>query len=129
MNYEESFPDLMYFLAGAFHQDSLSVLDWQGREPNHRDALSFYKVTEEPAFIKQVAQELRAFLKLSLSENEIEKTVESFGVAYGPMYDGLTYRAWLEEVLEVLEDPTANTSYLRYAGFPMEPDWNKYAKK
>jgi hypothetical protein len=129
MNYEERFPKLEYFLGCSFHQEGLAVLDWQGREPNDRDAVCFYKVTEEPELIRQVAKELREFLRLPLTEEEIKKAVWSFGITRNPANTGRTFRGWLEEVLEVLEDPTANTSYLRYAGFPMEPDWNKHAKK
>jgi hypothetical protein len=128
-NFDKRFPELRSFLAGAFHQESRAVLDWQGRTPNVRDAVRFYKLLDEPEIIAQVTRELRKLLALQLSENDLHAIVESFRVYHNPTYSGGTFRGWLEMVLEILEDPNANTSYLRFKGVQMRPDWNRHAKK
>jgi hypothetical protein len=114
MNYKESFPNMADFLDTAFHQEGLAVLYWQGREPNDRDAAQFYKTLYEPEDILKITQELRKFLKLPLADEEIQKILRRFGVAYNPTYDGETFRDWLGKILDILEDPKADTSYLRF---------------
>jgi hypothetical protein len=128
-DFNKRFPELRSFLRGAFHMDALSVLDWHGRHPNTPDATRFYKLLDEPETIAQVARELQKFLSLQLSESDMHAAIESFGVHHNPTYSGGTFRGWLEMVLEILEDPNANTSYLRFKGVQMRPDWNRHAKK
>jgi hypothetical protein len=113
MNYEERFPKLADFLGCSFHQDGLAVLDWQGQEPNDRDATQFYKTLYKPHIVNRIVQELREFLELPLVEEDIQKVIESFDVFHNPTYDGGTFRGWLEDILEVLEDPSTAT-YLRF---------------
>jgi hypothetical protein len=113
MNYEESFPELADFLNCSFHQDGLAVLDWQGREPNDRDATQFYKTLCKPEDIAKITEELRKFLRLPLTDKEIHKAIWSLGIFHNPTYSGVTFRAWLEEILEVFEDPSTAT-YLRF---------------
>jgi hypothetical protein len=113
MNYEERFPKLADFLGCSFHQEGLAVLDWQGRKPNDRDAAQFYKTLYKPHVVIRIVGELREFLGLPLTEEEIKKAVWSFGITRNPANTGRTFRGWLEEVLEVLEDPSTAT-YLRF---------------
>jgi hypothetical protein len=128
-DFEKRFPELCSFFIGAFHTEALSVLDWQGRTPNTPDATRFYKVLDEPETISQVARELRELISLQISESDLKTAMRSFGVYHNPTNSGGTFRGWLETVLAILEDPNANTSYLRFKGVQMRPDWNRHAKK
>ena len=109
-NYEEKFPEFYQFLGSYFHQDWKDFSDWKGQNPCFEGIVRHFKLIDSKSKAKEELTELKDFLSLGLTENEIEQILRTdWGIAFRPAYINLTHKAWLERILEILEEPIEET--------------------
>jgi uncharacterized protein (UPF0276 family) len=113
-NFENAFHNLKQFLGGYFHQFWKEALEWQGKHPNFEDVVEFYKSNDSFENVSETAEELRKFIALNLSEENMRKLFVRHGIWYGPQYQNMTYRQWLEAILTILEQKKVSSSFLRF---------------
>lgn len=91
--------NLERILGAWLHQDwQLDFDDW--RSANRAGARA------QPALqVQKAVSELEGLLATEMSETELSGLLERFGCEFDPTASGLTYRAWLTEVREVLVAP------------------------
>lgn len=110
MNYEEKYPNVYQFF-GYFHQDWMNIYKWEGRKPNYQSVIREYKVDYKN--VDKTVSELKDILKIGKGLNEEEwleiLTWKGLGLCYYPPGDNLTYENWLEDVLNILEEPMEET--------------------
>jgi hypothetical protein len=88
---------LWQFFGAYFHQDwALDDSNWQGV------VLGFLK-DRSPESARDVLHSIRAWLQCPASDADVAKDLyESFGCHYLPQPDGLSNRAWVEQVAEFI---------------------------
>lgn len=90
------YPNLHQFFGAYFHQDCF--VD----SPTATAVVELY-AREWPADgVKAATRELRELLSSTTAEAELATTVDELGCYYIPSADGLTYRAWLSQVVRML---------------------------
>ncbi|MEZ4594924.1 MAG: contact-dependent growth inhibition system immunity protein [Chloroflexota bacterium] len=105
-DYETLYPELKYFFSAYFHSDWVDIYDWHGGNPSFQTVVFDFK-NESKVTLDKTTQELKQFLKNShsLSEAELrEIVVHKLGANIYPPGRGLTYRQWLQAVLEILKE-------------------------
>ncbi len=109
--YSKEFPDLR-FLLGYFHEDMFDGFDWQGRKPTYKEIIRHYKTTANADRVQRALSQLKEFLALSRTwdDDKIDDILgDDFGnCLFAPAY-GMTYREFLEGILEILEEPMEKT--------------------
>jgi hypothetical protein len=115
-DFRQRFYDLEQFLSGFFHQDWKEVYDWQGETPSFEGAVRHFKSIATPAELQRATEQLRQFLSLPLSDQEIAETFDQIHLAYNPRARGLNERGWLEAILKILTDDSASTPSPRFIG-------------
>jgi hypothetical protein len=113
-DFDKDFYELGQFLGGYFHQFWKEALDWQGERPNFEAVVNFYKSNESSENIYKTTEELRKFISLSLGEDTIRKLFVRNGIWYGPQYQNMNYRQWLEAILNILEERKTSSSFLKF---------------
>jgi hypothetical protein len=127
MNTNLTFPKLRNLLGGYFHQDWKYDYNWEGHQPNFEEVVRFYKVVNPVTTVSQAINELHNFLNLQMSETDLSELFKSAGICYNPKARKMTYRYWLERILEILEDPLATTSYLQETQPSEWTGWKSYS--
>lgn len=90
---------LSEFFGAWFHQDwNLDASDWLG-------VVKVFLADSDHDDVTKTARELRAFLALEITEDELVCLLKQFGCYYTPRPDlgGPSYREWLTEVRKALE--------------------------
>ncbi len=104
-NYRQLFPNLYHFLGGYFHQDWAEDYDWTNTQRSFRPIVLEWKARAKQHHIDQLIAELTRFLALPILDAELDRVLERrFNVAYLPR--DMSYRQWLEAILQILSDPT-----------------------
>jgi hypothetical protein len=100
------YPNLTYFFSAYFHQDWNHAYDWQGERPSSEVVVRDFKAKNPEETVTQATRELEQFLVQVLAEGDLrEVVVHELGAnVYAPGL-GLTYRQWLEAVLDILKEP------------------------
>jgi len=110
--YTKQFPELSSLLGGYFHEDMFDVFDWNEHEKNHTSIIRYHKSIQPKKYLLEEVNELKEFLELSRSWNEDkleEILLNDFrGSIYAPGA-GITYRKFLNDILEILEEPIEKT--------------------
>jgi hypothetical protein len=91
---------LEYLFSAYFHQDCL-VDDRSGD-----DVVRRFLRKEHPQVVEEARCALRELLSSSLDEEELLATLDRLGSFYDPRPGGLSVRAWLEHVEQLLSCPT-----------------------
>ena len=114
-NFAKDFYELDQFLGCYFDQFWKESFDWKGEKPNFESVVRYYKVVNEPSgTVSKATQMLQDFLELGLSEEQIRKLFIRTGIWYGPSYQNMSYREWLEAILTLLrEEKTKGVSIVR----------------
>ena len=96
MRYADRYPELYQFFGGYFHQD------W-GDSGSFQNVVHDFQV-ELDETVRQATRELEEFLELDLPEEELrEILLNDLGSYVHAPGLGLTYRQWLEAVLDILK--------------------------
>ncbi|QNK73736.1 hypothetical protein H7F36_00165 [Variovorax sp. PAMC28562] len=91
------YPNLHDLFGAYFHQDCFDD------SPTATAVVELY-VSESPNDeVRAAAQELRDLISRTGSEAELAATVADLGCYYLPTADRLTTRAWLDEVVRILD--------------------------
>lgn len=100
------YPRLKHFLMGYFHQNWRTTHDWKGREPSCAIVVEDFQAENPSATVDLTRHELQHLMDRQLSEEELRQVVnrELKCSIYAPGL-GMTYQAWLESVLSILEAP------------------------
>lgn len=110
--YSKQFPQVAKTLGLYFHEDMFDVFEWKQTKPNYKSVIRYIKSIQQPEYLSQKITELREFLQISKnwSEDKLEDILlnDFSGSIYAPGI-GITYREFLEEVLEILEEPIDKT--------------------
>ncbi|MBA3786615.1 MAG: hypothetical protein H0X15_13960 [Acidobacteria bacterium] len=110
--YSKQFPELSSLLGGYFHEDMFYVFDWKAHKPNYKSVIRYIKSIQEPDYLSKKITELREFLKLSREwdEDKLREILHKDlgNCLYAPFFK-MTYREFLEGILEILEEPMEKT--------------------
>lgn len=110
--YTKRFPELSGLLGGYFHEDMFYVFDWNGHEENYKSIIRYHKSIQSNEYLRKEISELKEFLAFSQywDEDKLEDVLlnDFSGSIYAPGI-GITYREFLESILEVLEEPMEKT--------------------
>lgn len=94
------FPNLTQFLGGWFHQDWLD----EGYE-NPEDVVRAYAKDESSKAVRGTMAEIEKLLAHKLPPTQMRRLLgDDLGCAYDPTVEDKTYRAWLREVLVLLQE-------------------------
>lgn len=108
--YKKNFPELYQYLGGLFHQDWSYVFDWKGQPPDYKGVVRYFKVRNSKSLEKSELKDLKTFLSLNLSEDAIEQVMtREFKIGIRPAFWNLTHKLWLENILQILEEPMEKT--------------------
>lgn len=114
--FRERYYDLEQFFSGFFHQDWKESYDWRGEAPSFEAVVRHFKSAATPEELRRTVEQLRRFLSLPLSDQEIADTFDEIHLAFNPRARGLTERRWLEALLRVLTDDSDATPPPRFVG-------------
>ena len=84
-------------LGGYFHQD------WDIEGPNAEAVIRRFASENLREDVVTAKDEAQALLAAGLGEHELAATVKALGQDYLPEADGMSYRRWLEFIVEALE--------------------------
>jgi hypothetical protein len=88
---------LRHLALAYFHQD----FDLEASTP--LGVVSLFVSGESSAVVQELASEIRSVLASSLTDTEIREIwINKYGASYDPMADGIEYRRWFAEILEIL---------------------------
>ena len=110
--YTKRFPELSGLLGGYFHEDMFYVFDWNGHEENYKSIIRYHKSIQSEEYLKKEVTELKEFLALSQDWDEDklgEILYKDFGSYLRAPFFKMTYREFLQGILEVLEEPMEKT--------------------
>ena len=110
MDYREKYFDLYQLFGGYLNQSWKEIYIWEDRKPAYQPLIRKYK-TESERVDKAIA-ELKEVIALDNNFDEEEwRNILTWGLSLGlrPKGFGLTPRQWLEDVLEILEEPMEET--------------------
>jgi hypothetical protein len=99
------FEDATNFFSSYFHQD------WPEEARNPAQIISlFLSEGWTTGYLHQLAEEIRQFTAMHTDDGELERALFSeLGSYYVPSADGITARAWLEDVASALETAANDT--------------------
>ncbi len=110
--YSQQFPELSGLLGGYFHEDMFDGFDWKGNQKSYQAVIRYHKSIQPEKYVKEETRELKEFLALSRTwdDDKIDDILgDDFGnCLFAPAY-GMTYREFLEGILEILEEPMEKT--------------------
>lgn len=111
--YSRQFPQVRKILATYFHEDMFDGFDWSGHEKNYKSVVRHIKSIQSEESLSRKIIELKEFLILSQNwdEDKLEDVLlkDFSGSIYAPGV-GVTYRKFLEDILEILEEPIEKTN-------------------
>ncbi|MFJ2713987.1 contact-dependent growth inhibition system immunity protein [Pseudomonas sp. NPDC087346] len=97
------FPELFQFLAGYFHQD------WKCDHENEDEVIQLFIENSSPETLSLVKSELNSVLISFPDEEELKSFLfEEIGCSYYYPYAWPSGKAWLEHILEMLEQKDRN---------------------
>ena len=96
MSKQDEYPNLYGLFSAYFHQD------WAMDDPTADDVVRRYIRHADPQEVQRVADEIIAFLRIEMTEDERQAILDSLYCEYYPPGDGLTYASWLQRVHTLL---------------------------
>ena len=103
-SYKKKYPKLYYFFSSSFHQDWILCHDWKEKKPDWKVAVTFFMRNNPEKSVTQATKELEQLLSEDLNDNLFEEALDELrSNIYAPGLGYKTYRAWAEDILEVLK--------------------------
>lgn len=107
MGVRTSFPNINYVF-GFLHQNWSDFYNWNGMTPKYESAIRFFKKVDSPERLSKAIIELKELIRFGQSFDD-EEWYEYFwsdsSLGYYPPGSNQTYKEWLENVLNILEEP------------------------
>lgn len=108
MALKDQYPSLFHFFAGYFF-DGWEKAHFPNKEsPTYEDLVDVFTSNATHELLQQVINELYDLISLNLDEDQLLDTTLRLGLNIYPPAIGLTYQAWLERVLDLLEGSLDN---------------------
>lgn len=110
--YSKQFPELSSLLGGYFHQYQFDVFDWNGHLRGYEPIIRYHKSIQSEEYLKKEISEVKEFLALSQNWDEdklFDVLLNDFRGTLSAYRFDLTYRKFLEGILEILEEPIEKT--------------------
>lgn len=98
----DDYADLENFLSAYFHQD------WQAEHDTPEAVAAYFAASESGEQVDAVRMQLAELLARNDDEAALAAAVRGFGGEYDYSADGKTCRAWLQDVMSILGNPTAS---------------------
>lgn len=90
-------PQLMHLAQAYFHQD----FDLEAATP--LDVVRLFASGEPRASVDELKSDLESILDSTMTDREIrELWVVEYGASYDPLADGIGYRRWFCDILDIL---------------------------
>ncbi len=121
MNYDDKFPELGNFLSCYFNQDWMHLYKFEDEKPGVLEIARFYKTEDSVEGVRETAKQLEEFLRLELTDEELDSALDKLGSDYYAPGDDWTYREWLEKTLEILKNPNEKTKITGRANDGYDP--------
>ena len=121
MNYDDKFPELGNFLSCYFNQDWTHLYEFEGGEADALEVVRFYKTEDSAEGVRETAEQLEEFLRIELSDEELDSALDKLGADYYALGDDWTYREWLEKTLEILRNPNEKSKITGRANEGYDP--------
>lgn len=88
---------LMHLAQAYFHQDFDSEAD------TPLEIVRLFSSNEPPAAVEELISDLESLLHSSMTDREMhELWVREYGASYDPLSDGIEYRRWFADILDIL---------------------------
>lgn len=88
---------LMHLARAYFHQD----FDLEVATP--MDVVRLFASGEPPAVVGELKSDVESVLQSSMNDRQMrELWVVEYGASYDPLADGIEYRRWFADILDVL---------------------------
>ena len=88
---------LMHLAQAYFHQD----FDLEAATP--LDVVRLFASGEPSAAVDELKSDVKSVLDSSMTEREMrELWIVEYGASYDPLADGIEYRRWFADILDVL---------------------------
>ncbi len=110
--YSKQFPQVRKILAGYFHEDMFDGFDWSGNQKNYKSVIRYIKSIQSEEYLSAKINQLKEFLALSQDwdEDKLSGVLgEDFSCMFYAPFFKMTYREFLEGILEILEEPMEKT--------------------
>lgn len=110
--YSKQFPSIRYLLVCYFHEDMFDVFDWNEESPNYKGIIRYFKIEDSSIKQEELFTELSAFIKTSQNwdEDKLREILkDDLGNCFRAPFFKITYREFLEGILEILEEPMEKT--------------------
>jgi CdiI immunity protein len=112
-NYRSKFPELYQFFGGYFYQGWTTDYRWEGVKPNFSAVIRHFKAVNPPSTVGLVRNELEDLLLQGLENGEMSAALSELGNNFYPSAEDLSYRQWLEKILEILAESPTKSRVLR----------------
>ena len=112
-NYRFKFPELYQFFGGYFYQGWSADYRWEKAKPDFAAVVRHFKAVNPPPTVNRVRLELEELLSLALDDAEINTALSELGSNFYPPAENLDSRAWLSEILEILDESPTKSRVLR----------------
>lgn len=110
MDNTKIYPNLKELL-NFLNQDWKLMFEWENTEPNYQSAIRKLKVDDSPEIRQKNIDELKTLISSNYDEVTLRRIVNrDFGSAFYPPGLGITYQEWLEEILQIMEEPIEKTA-------------------
>jgi len=87
----------MHLAQAYFHQD------FDLEAPTPLDVIRLFRTGEPPAAVDELVSDLESVLDSSMTDREMrELWINEYGASYDPLADGIEYRRWFADILDVL---------------------------
>lgn len=112
-DFQFKFPELYQFFGGYFYQGWSADYRWEGAKPNFAAVVRHFKAVNPPPTVARVRNELEDLLASNYEEENLNAALKELGSNFYPAAESLTYRKWLENILEILKESPTKAKVLR----------------
>ena len=112
-DYQFKYPELYQFFGGYFYQGWAADYRWETSAPNSAAVVRHFKAVNPPIAVMRVRLELEALLGENLSDGALQQALAELGSSFYAAAEKLTHRAWLAQILHILDESPTEARILR----------------